>query len=404
MPVYQNNHQEVAIMHNYCINKLLDLKEVKIKNIIHADSFVKIFIETKAKTHTCPSCGAKTNKVHDYRQQTIKDLPFQMKDCYLILRKRRYRCACGKRFSEKYDFLAHYQQRTTRLTKYIVNELRQSVTLKTVARRANVSATTVARILDTIHYTCPSLKEAISIDEFKGNAETGKYQCILVNPKQRSIMDILPNRSQAHLASYFKEINRSERYRVKYFVCDMWQPYVDLAHSFFPNAQVIIDKYHFVRQVTWAIENVRKRLQKSMTVTMRKYYKRSHKLILARYKQLENRDKKACDIMLLYNDDLRKAHMLKEWFYDICQNTKYSIQRTEFYEWIRNAESSGIKEFEKCAATYRYWSNEILNAFKYGITNGSTEGFNNKIKVLKRTSYGIHNFERFRTRILHSSN
>ena len=217
-------------------------------------------------------------------------------------------------------------------------------------------------------------------------------------------MDILPDCSQAHLASYFKEINRSERHRVKYFVCDMWRPYVELARSFFPNAQVIIDKYHFVRQVTWAIENVRKRLQKSMTATMRKYYKRSHSLILTRYKQLKDKDKKACDIMLLYNDDLRKAHMLKEWFYDICQEKKYSIQRTKFYEWIRNAESSGITEFEKCAVTYRYWSKEILNAFKYGITNGPTEGFNNKIKVLKRTSYGIRNFERFRTRILHTSN
>jgi len=34
------------------------------------------------------------------------------------------------------------------------------------------------------------------------------------------------------------------------------------------------------------------------------------------------------------------------------------------------------------------------------ITNGPTEGFNNKIKVLKRTSYGIRNFEHLRTRIL----
>ena len=184
----------------------------------------------------------------------------------------------------------------------------------------------------------------------------------------------------------------------------MWQPYVDLAHIYFPNAHVIIDKYHFIRQVTWAIENVRKRLQKLMPASLRKYYKRSHKLILTRYNKLKEENKKACDLMLLYNDDLRKAHMLKEWFYDICQNPKYSIQRTQFYEWIKNAEGCGILEFEKCAATYRRWAKEILNAFKYGLTNGSTEGFNNKIKVIKRTSYGIRNFERFRTRILHSSN
>ena len=173
--------------------------------------------------------------------------------CYLVLNKRRYRCSCGKRFSEKYDFIACYQQRSTRLSKYIANELRSSITLKSVAQKANVSTTTVSRILDTIHYSCPSLKEAISIDEFKGYAETGKYQCIIVNPKQPSIMDILPDRTQAHLSAYFREMNRNERYRVKYFVCDMWQPYVDLAHNYFPYAKVIVDKYHFVRQVTWAI-------------------------------------------------------------------------------------------------------------------------------------------------------
>ena len=39
--------------------------------------------------------------------------------------------------------------------------------------------------------------------------------------------------------------------------------------------------------------------------------------------------------------------------------------------------------------SYRAWGKEILNAFKYGLTNGPTEGFNNKIKVLKRSSYGI---------------
>ena len=98
-------------------------------------------------------------------------------------------------------------------------------------------------------------------------------------------------------------------------------------------------------------------------------------------------------------------YFLKERFYEICQNPKYSEQRTDFWSWIHEAESSGIPEFEKCACTYRHWVKEILNAFKYShITNGPTEGFNNKIKVLKRSSYGIRNFEHFRTRILMVTN
>lgn len=390
-------------MHSYCTKNLLNLEDVLIKKVVQADSFVKVFIETKPHAQICPHCGMETKRIHDYRFQVIKDLPFQMKHTYLILRKRRYVCSCGKRFLEKYPFLASYQRRTLRLSFKIIDLLRDMRSIKSVAADTNVSINTVTRILDTVSYTTPSIPECISIDEFKGNADTGKYQCILVDAKKHRILDILPDRTQKHLSSYFRELNRGQRNRVNFFVCDMWEPYVDLAKAYFPNATIVIDKYHFIRHVTWAIENVRKRLQKKMPVSLRKYYKRSRRLILTRYNKLKDENKKACDLMLLYNDDLRSAHRLKEWFYDICQNSKYSYQREGFWEWVKAAEKSGIPEFEACAKTYRNWSSGILNAFKYGYTNGPTEGFNNKIKVLKRISYGIRNFERFRTRIIHSS-
>jgi len=150
--------------------------------------------------------------------------------------------------------------------------------MKSVADVANVSVSTVTRLLDTVNYTTPSLPACLSIDEFKGNTDAGKYQCILTDAKKYHILDILPDRTQSHLSSYFREIKRAERYRVKFFVCDMWEPYVDLAKVYFPNATIIIDKYHFIRYVTWAIENVRKRLQKTMPATLRKYYKRSRKI------------------------------------------------------------------------------------------------------------------------------
>ena len=140
-----------------------------------------------------------------------------------------------------------------------------------------------------------------------------------------------------------------------------------------------------------------------MIPSLRKYYKRSHKLILTRYYKLKDENKKACDVILQFNDDLRLAHRLKEDFYNIFQCKQYKKQRLDFCDWFKIAEKCGIPEFKKCAATYRHWSEGILNAFKYRITNGLTEGFNNKIKVINRTSYGIRNFKRFRTRILHSN-
>jgi transposase len=381
----------------------LDLEDVFVKKVIPADSSLKIFIETRTTEQSCPCCSSSTKRVHDYRTQKIDDIPFQGKTVTLVFRKRRYLCTdCGKRFYEHYSFLPHYHRRTRRLAFYVISLLRQTFSLRQVSLLTGVSVPTICRLLDTLNYAPPDrMPEAISIDEFKGIASTGKYQCILVDPKKHRNLDILPDRTQSHLADYLRNIPKSERIKVEFFVCDMWLPYVELARVFFPYANIIVDKYHFIRQVTWAIENVRKRLQKSMPASLRKYYKRSHKLILTRYKKLTDENKRACDLMLQYSDDLRLAHMMKEWFYDICQTQSYRKQQKEFDDWIANARDSKIPEFEKCAKTFKSWRKEILNAFKYGITNGVTEGFNNKIKVLKRSSYGIRNFKRFRTRILH---
>ncbi len=49
----------------------------------------------------------------------------------------------------------------------------------------------------------------------------------------------------------------------------------------------------------------------------------------------------------------------------------------------------------------RIWFSDIINSFDSNITNGFTEGCNNRIKVLKRNAYGYHDFNRFRNRILH---
>jgi transposase len=360
-------------------------------------------LETKPTEQPCPFCGTITSKIHDYRIQTIRDIPFQLKPVNLVLRKRRYTCTCGKHFYEKYLWLPKYQHMTKRLAMYICNQLRETISYTYVASQTKLSVSTVTRVFDRINYVKPSIPKVLSIDEFRGNAETGKYQCILVDGKKKSILDILPDRTQSHLSSYFRDVSKSERNRVEFFISDMWEPYRDLAKTFFPNATLIADKYHFIRQVTWAIENVRKRLQRTMSVSLRKYYKHSRRLILSRYEKLKDERKKECDLMLLYNDDLRKAHYFKEWFYRICEEQRYSVLRSEFWDWIKNAETCGIKEFEDCARTFRNWSKEILNAFKYGYTNGPTEGYNNKIKVLKRVSYGIIKFNRFRNRILHTS-
>ena len=115
------------------------------------------------------------------------------------------------------------------------------------------------------------LPTSISIDEFKGNVWGEKYQCILTDPVNKVVLNILPERYKPYLTKYFKQFSKEKRNEVTYFVSDMWRTYADISDGWFKNATPIIDKYHWIRQAIWAFENVRKEEQKQQANVMLYY-------------------------------------------------------------------------------------------------------------------------------------
>ena len=249
-----------------------------------------------------------------------------------------------------------------------------------------------------IQYPKPRLlPQVLSIDEFRGNAGGQKFQAILTDAKNHRIFDILPTRSQTDLMQYLQGFpNKKE---VKFFVTDMNKVYKDLARSYFPNATIVVDKFHVVRYVTWALENVRKRIQKDLHPAKRKYFKRSRRLLLTHKKKLNEENREALELMLLQSADLAAAYHLKELFYDFMESDTRNEAAKKLRFFILAAEASNLKEFQTCLTMLGNWSKYILNAFDCNYTNGYTEGINNAIKVIKRNAFGYRNFYNFRNRI-----
>ena len=390
------------MLYTHFTEELLGLQGIKITNIENSEKSIEIYAELERKPHNCTSCGTATSTVHDYRTQRIKDIPAFGKLVTIVLRKRRYRCThCGKRLFESNSFLPKYHRITSRLVAFVIDKLRDERSFTSVARETNLSVTTVIRIFDVVSYPKAKLPQALSIDEFKGNTWGEKYQCILTDPVNKIVLDILPERYGHYLTRYFKDFAVEERSAVKYFVSDMWKPYSITADVWFKNATQIIDKYHWIRQAIWAFENVRKKEQKKLGPELRKYFKRSKSLLIKRFDSLEEDQKQEVNVMLYYSVNISRAYWYKEQFLKIITCKDAESAKTAMKEWIENAENCDIAQFEKCAQTMRNWYTGIINSFSSPVTNGFTEGCNNKIKVLKRNAYGYKNFKRFRNRILH---
>ncbi|MFI3327045.1 MAG: transposase, partial [Clostridia bacterium] len=115
---------------------------------------------------------------------------------------------------------------------------------------------------------------------------------------------------------------------------------------------------------------------------------------------LNDEQKTQVMVMLDCSPTLSSAYFIKEDFFKFYKSENIETCKKDFFDWIEYARESDIKSFVKCAKTFENWSSGILNSLKIPLTNGFTEGCNNKIKVLKRNAYGYRNFNRFRNRIL----
>ena len=194
------------------------MEDVIITSVENISEQLHVYIELPRIKHTCSVCGAVTDHVHDYRMQIIEDVPLA-RDTFLHPRKRRCHCTCGKRFFEKNTFLLRYYRVTSRLFAEIIFAFKKVVSAKEIGCRFNVSAVTAMRYFNHFNRKLAVLPEVISLDEFKGNSGGQKYNSIIMDPKEKDVLDILPNRFESDLVKYFSQF--SNKTEVKYFVCDM---------------------------------------------------------------------------------------------------------------------------------------------------------------------------------------
>jgi len=380
--------------------ELLNLKEEKVKKVINTGSKISIDIQYDINPHSCPACGYITSIVHDYRLQKVRDIPIHGCQTIINYRKRRYRCpVCEKRFFEKQTLVPRYHQFTNRFAYYLLTLLKEKRSMSDIAKSQHVSTTKVINMLKIVGFEKPNkLPRVLSIDEFRGNAGHKKFQCILTDPVHKKIVDILPGRESHYLTEYFKAFRN--RNSVKFFVMDMNRAYLDIAKTFFPKATVIIDRFHVVRYNTWAFENARRKAQSNLDTSLRKYFKRSRKLLLSRMKKLSQDNTDAVSVMLSLAPELTDAYLLKEKFYAFFDSKGSHEARDKLKEFFIFAQQLNVPEYAPCVTMLTNWKEYILNSFDYSYSNGYTEGINNKIKVIKRIAFGFRSFDILRKRVL----
>ena len=405
---------------------LLGLKDCQVKKILidESEKEIHIYITLRKDEVKCPYCNNLTSVVQDYREKIIPYNFYSGKQSFIYYNRRRYKCKiCNKCFFEKNPFCNFHKNISDLTSINVLNELKQNQSFKSVAAKCGISIQQVIKIFDDhVDMSRLTLSEILGIDEFKNvSSGKGKYACILVSISNHDIVDVLEDRTIDTLSSYFSKISREERQKVKFFVSDMYDGYKNIHDSYFPNSIHIIDTFHFVRLITDAFNRIRIRIMKTYDVDsfqyqllkdywktlLIPYYKIDKEKILF-YKRFNQHltQKDLLNKILGINDELYHAYLLKEDFVSNYYSVYIDSASTFIESQAKRFLDSDYKEYKTVAFSLYKWKQEIVNSFyrdKKGKrnTNAMTEGFNNSIKTIKKTSYGYANFKRFRNRILY---
>ena len=380
-----------------------------------SDYRIKVFKGfLKSNYCACPHCNSKNIVKNGSRHRKIKYIPIQNYNIELELSVQRYICKdCKKTFSPSTNIVSDNSNISNNLKYTIALELKENLSLTSIAKRYNISITSVQRVMDDcfsdFKVNKEHLPEAICIDEFKSVKNIdGAMSFIFANYQRKSIIDIVEDRRLYSLTEYFSRFSLETRNNVKYVCMDMYAPYISLVNSIFPNAKIVIDKFHIVNLVNRAFNQTRisimnsikddslKRKLKLFWKSLLKYYPdlcRVNYYCQSFKRKLSSKDK--VDYLLEKIPELEISFNI---YQDIIQTIKHNNFK-RFEEIVKKYLTSKEKISKKmiiALKTLKKYMKYIENMFESNITNGLIEGLNNKIKSIKRTAFGYSNFSNFK--------
>ena len=165
-------------------------------------------------------------------------------------------------------------------------------------------------------------------------------------------------------------------------------------------ADIAFDKFHIIKKVNEVLDKVRKSVFAQSDKSTRKEMMHKRFLILHRRKNLiEEEDIESLEQLLESNKPLYTAYILKEEIADIFDDVDESRETVRLEQWFKNVSDSGIMEFLPVVSMIQSYLYGVLNYFKHRLTNAGSEGFNNKINIIKRAAFGFRDIEYFKLKI-----
>ena len=307
---------------------------------------------------------------------------------------------------ERLEFLADNAHYTKRFAHYVGRRCR-GATIKDIADELHLDWDSVKTLEK--QYMRAQLAKAgtpgpkrIGIDEISIK-KRHTYRIVVSDlDRRRPIWFGGQDRSEASMSQFYAWLGAKKSHRIGLALMDMWKPFRNATQAHAPQAAILFDKFHVVRHLGDALDQVRKAEYARLTGKDRRFIKGQKYTLLSNRENLTLEGRQSLRTLLAANQRLNIAYLLKESFGQLWSYEREGWARRFFEQWRASLKWQRLKPYENFAEMIeRHWDG--LAAYcqpENKVSLGFVEGLNNKIRVIQRRAYGLRDEEYLRLKIL----
>lgn len=408
----------------------LDIPDVEVVGAeINKQGELIITVVSTLESAICHCCGREITDFHGHdRAIELRHLSILGRPTYIRLRPKRYRCpVCTHRKGKKVTTtqqLSWYVARTPHtkaydkhLVKELTNQTVQDVSSKEGVGYDAVLGAIKRAIKTKVNWNELEKLEVIGIDEIalrKGHRHYVVIVTARLSDGQLIVLAVLPDRKKKTLKKFLRRIPTRLRRTVHTVCTDMYQHYIDAVKAVFGEQEqttvghkvmIVIDRFHVAQKYRKAADKLRckelKRLKKELSEEEFKKLKGNMWAFRKKKAAWTPEEAELMARLFAHSPLLKEAYELREELTAIFEkNLSKEEATTEIKAWQKKVEKSAVTCFNKFLKTLDNHLDDITNYFVNRDSSGFVEGFNNKLKVLKRRCYGIFNVDHFFQRIV----
>lgn len=346
----------------------------------------------------CPKCG-KECKMHDTKEKVWRHLNFFQYKTYIHCKLPRTNCEDDGVLLVQAPWSTDNTGFTMLFEEYVLR-LAQKMPILSISKLLKESNGKIWRIVKKYtdkYIETLDFSNTIIIGMDETSVKGHNYITLFMDMETSKVMYIAEGKKSSTIYEFknFFEEHKGKVENIEVFTCDMSLGFTSGIKEIFKEAKIVYDKFHVVKEVNIAVDEVRKK-----EVEDEKELKKSKYIWLKNPENLKEYQKQKLIKMSKMNLKTAKAYRLKLAFQEIYnKNITKEMAHKEIKEWLNWAIHSKLDSMKKVARMVGQKINGILNYFEYRVTNAVLEGTNSMIQNLKSRAKGYKVIENFKAMI-----